>query len=412
MMTDKTWYALGNKLYCPYLPALATHYDVKVSSLKYWRKQLLIDINWIPDQGHAEEQRVFTRKEEEALARKLLGLADDGVPITNQIAAEVFRSFPGLAHNIVESHQLRDFNASNKYIRDFRRRYSIVLRRGHLKRRPKATPRAISDYREYVKHLTADPDIDHDHILNCDETYWHTTEQSKSTWARKGQDNVHIYTDANDKAGMTVLATIDYAANKLPLVFVAKGKCERCEKSQCGFSNPIGQSKPNPHSNEIHYTERTKNGWMDNKLWSKYLTNLRQLRPYKEQFAQDSKQNRIYLTCDQFPAHHDLNAENSAEKLNIELVPIPSGATDECQALDRRIFGSVKQQARAKTNRMIAQAVVDSLETETPPKIPRQTKAEACGLLIDIWEKLPKTQIDKAWSLSLNGRENGENEDV
>lgn len=228
----------------------------------------------------------------------------------------------------------------------------------------------------------------------------------------EGEDNVHIYTDANDKAGTTVLATIDYAANKLPLVFIAQGKSARCEKSQCGFSNPIGQSNPNPYSDEIHYTERTRKGWMDNTIWSKYLTNLRQLRPYKEQFNQDSKQNRIYLTCDQFPAHHDPNAEDVAEKMNIELVPIPSGATDECQALDRRIFGSVKQSARAVTNQKIAQAVVDSLETNTPPKIPRQTKAEACGLLIDLWGKLPKTQIDKAWTLSLYGRENGENEDV
>ena len=37
---------------------------------------------------------------------------------------------------------------------------------------------------------------------------------------------------------------------------------------------------------------------------------------------------------------------------------------------------------------------------------------ESCGVLINAWDHLAKSQIDKVWSLALHGRENGENEDV
>ena len=65
---------------------------------------------------------------------------------------------------------------------------------------------------------------------------------------------------------------------------IGKGETTRCEKSQFGFSNPIGQENPNPYSDIIHYTEHSKSGWMNEEIWKKYLTNLREQRQYDPQY--------------------------------------------------------------------------------------------------------------------------------
>lgn len=414
MMKDGMWYALSNGEYVPQYKQLSKFYNVPEDCLKKWRTQLLKDSNWVPDQGHAEKQRMFTPKKEAEIANTFLKCADNGIQMSNSTARYIFlhQDPQTLENQSVETQNRKKFRATDHYIRRFRKRHHISRLRAHLKRRPAADPEKITIYRDRLLELLRNSLISGDHVLNCDETFWHQNEQSPYTWGRTGQDNVHIYTNTNDKAGTTVLATIDYTGQKLPLVFIGKGKTRQCEMSQFGFSNPIGQSVPNPYSGTIHYTEHSKSGWMNSDIWTKYLANLRNLRPYNEQYPENAIQNKLYLTCDSFPTHHDGSSEIEAEKNNIELIPIPKGCTDECQALDRRLFGSIKQEARAHTSQVIANSVLDSIKSNVPVKINPQTKKESCELLINIWDKLPKSQIEKAWSLSLHGRENGDNEDV
>ena len=417
MKNDKTWYTLANPNFCPHLSEFSEHYNIPLHCLKYWRKHLVENINWVPDQGHAESQRVFTPEQEKEIANTILHHADNGVPICNDLARHIMLNINQQNININETEdtatsQQKQFAASVKYLRKFRKRHRLSRLHGHLKKRPTADFVAIEHFRQTLRDLMQNPSISGSHILNCDETFWHQTEQSKYTWGRTGQDNVHIYTDGNDKAGTTVLATIDSTGEKFPLVMIGKGTTTRCEKSQFGFSNPIGQENPNPHSDSIHYTEHSKSGWMNEEIWIKYLNNLREQLPYDLQYPENSIQNKIYLTCDSFPTHHDETSKSEAEKLNIEMIPIPKGCTDECQPLDRRIFGSVKQQGRAHAYKEVAKDIVESMNSNTPVAIRHQTKQESCGLLINLWEKLSKTQIQKAWTLSIYGQEKGENQDV
>ena len=108
-----------------------------------------------------------------------------------------------------------------------------------------------------------------------------------------------------------------------------------------------------------------------------------------------------------------MTSASVAEQCNIELIQIPPGCTDECQPLDRRVFGSLKQQARAHTSKEIGKILFNSMDPTTPDlQYKPQTKQDSVQLLINIWDNFSTSQIEKAWSLALNGRENGENEDV
>ena len=59
MKEDMTWYGLGMKT-SPPIQNLARHYDVKLDTMRYWRKMLLRNPSWKPDRAHAIDQRIFT----------------------------------------------------------------------------------------------------------------------------------------------------------------------------------------------------------------------------------------------------------------------------------------------------------------------------------------------------------------
>ena len=111
--------------------------------------------------------------------------------------------------------------------------------------------------------------------------------------------------------------------------------------SQLGFSNQIVQTDPNPYPQTIHYTTHSMNGWMNDIMFVQYLNMLWFHIPYDENYTGDSIENRLYLVCDLLPTHHGPVVRGEAEILNIELIIIPPGCTDEYQPLDRRIFGSM-----------------------------------------------------------------------
>ena len=56
-------------------------------------------------------------------------------------------------------------------------------------------------------------------------------------------------------------------------------------------------------------------------------------------------ESRIHLILDVYRAHFTESVRKHAENLNIELIPIPAGMTDEMQPLDLRIFGPLKRYA-------------------------------------------------------------------
>lgn len=68
---------------------------------------------------------------------------------------------------------------------------------------------------------------------------------------------------------------------------------------------------------------------MTKEIWSDYLNFIRSQIPYIENTDPQDAANRIFLICDAYSVHHSDISKELAAKLNIELIAVPKGATDE-----------------------------------------------------------------------------------
>ena len=164
-----------------------------------------------------------------------------------------------------------------------------------------------------------------DHVVNVDESSWHALPNNLLTWARTGAENVQIKTNTNEKLCMTVVCAITAARTKLPMTVVVKGKSVRsCAK--------LGDLTP-------HRACYSESGWMTSPLFAEYLMWVREF------YGDDEK---LYIVLDCYSAHKTDDIRKLAQTLNMELVFVPPGMTDELQPLDRYIFGAMKSIARRK----------------------------------------------------------------
>ena len=77
-----------------------------------------------------------------------------------------------------------DFECSNGYIYDFKKKYKFSSRRAHLKRRSDVSEAGVEAWRQQMQCLLEN--VDRDCILNCDETSWKLHPGNILTWARCG----------------------------------------------------------------------------------------------------------------------------------------------------------------------------------------------------------------------------------
>ena len=193
---------------------------------------------------------------------------------------------------------------------------------------------------------------------------------------------------------------------KLPLLIVARGKTCQCEKSQLGFSNPMVEENHHPCTTTIHYTTHSLSGWMTTGMFAQYLSMLRYYIPYDKHYPTDSIENKIFLICDSFHAHHTPVVRAEAERLHIKIVPIPEGCTDKYQPLDLKIFGCLKQGARAYISQENVKIIANSINTNTTPVIIEPTKQDSIRLLLELWDNLSSAIIHEAWQDAIDGIEN------
>ena len=99
------------------------------------------------------------------------------------------------------------FNASSKWIENFKKKHSFSRRKFHKKRRTKTKlSNIINLLRIVCKIFNNSPK---NKILNVDETCWCFQESGEYTWAETGTENVSIYSNVDEKSNFTYLATIN-----------------------------------------------------------------------------------------------------------------------------------------------------------------------------------------------------------
>ena len=169
-----------------------------------------------------------------------------------------------------------------------------------------------------------------------------------------------------EKDNFSTLCTITASGQKLPLQIIAKGKTERCERSQI---------MPGITEGENVWVTHSENGWSTIVTFCEYLENLRVHMGDK----------KIILLLDCYSVHRSQEVKEKASPLGIELIFIPPGMTDSCQPLDYRIFGALK-------------GIAKRLYRISENKYERE-KSVAVSEVIQAWKEISSTLIQKAWRL-------------
>ena len=221
-----------------------------------------------------------------------------------------------------ENFEVPDFNCSAGFIADFKYHHGFTSKVFHIKRRSIPNSEIEKKFLDEMRALFKE--VPPEFILNCDETGWKLFPKGILTWGEVGRDNTTRQANFNDRAQVTVLATISASKEKYPLLFIAQGRSKQVEDSQIG---DVG----------YHWRTSTESGWVNEEAFSFYLMKLREHVGHDE---------TLHLIMDLYPAHMKPEIKELAVSLNIKLYIIPAGATDLYQPLDRRVFGAMKAKAR------------------------------------------------------------------
>lgn len=267
--------------------------------------------------------------------------------------------------------EMDKFKCSATFITDFKKRNHISSRRLHYKRRPNVTAEDKIRWVSYVRQLLRD--VSHDLIINMDETHWQTFPNGILTWRMTGDDAVQVKIDGNEKQGLTVLASVTASGKKLPLLILAKGKTERCERTQL------------PEDLGSHFKFHSQSGWSTREVMMKYLEVLRGQFPAAQE---GDLPPRLHLILDMYASHRMDDVIAAANHMNIEFHFIPPGLTDEFQPLDRRVFGCLKAAGKTAFRHLYR-------------RNPEQKFSTRCAVecLVKAWDHLSSEVIDEAWGI-------------
>ena len=341
---------------------IARETGIPKSTLYSWRQHWIKNRCWRPtNSAHGVHRRIFTDEEEQTVSEYIFS---NFLLVNRAFTNQDFKDL--IMQAFLEKHKdgpVPEFSVSQGFIEDFKRRNFFSTRRAHPKKRPKRDPAKEELFLQRVKEIF--DTVDHDRILNVDETFWSCAPMDLTTWGRRGDEQVDVQLDAKEKEGLTVLACVTASCLILPLWLIAKGKTDACHEQ---LGDPQG-----------HLVAHSESGWTTVETFSQFLMSVR------ERFADDDP---IYLLLDLYSVHRSDEIKELAENLGIHLVFIPPGMTDHYQPLDRRVFGVLKQYMRLLWRK----------EYMTDP-LQRFSKRKAVQLLVPAWERISPQIIRSGWSV-------------
>jgi hypothetical protein len=344
------------------------------TTLSYWRKKIKENLDWTPWESlSGEHLKTFTDEQEQELADIVWERMTKHMLATNAEFREIATKFWG---TVETKHMLNLWTVETKttrcacvarFISLCKNVHKFSSRRSRFKSRSHP---GVSEIRKWIAEVTEYlMDKPRDDIINCDETYWLVLPKNLMAWAPTGAGSVYIRAEGGgaEKDRITVHASIKADGTKLLLLFIAQGRTVRVEETQIG--NVVE-----------HCRTHTANGWQTEESLRIYLDLLRDHIGGVGDGAV-----RIYLIADRYPAHMTDLVKQTAGELNIEMIHIPVSCADECQPLDRRIFGPFK--AEAKRRYRIGFQMREA-----------RGKIQACQDMIPVWNELCEYVTPSAWA--------------
>jgi hypothetical protein len=341
------------------------------------------DPSWRPSRrAYGIPRRIFSDDQEEILVERIrTAYLDRGLYYCDEdFRHDAFRFYEEVREQLEqeaatnpEARRRLDtlplFKASAPFIRDFRARHRLSLRRPALKRRCAAPLETQEAFIQRVQGLISR--YPHDRILNVDETNWRSVSPGFWTWATTGAPSVSCVIENNEKEGVTAIASVDAAGMKLPLTVIGKGKTLRCLRA---LDLPP----------EV-WTATSQSGWTTTDVMCRYFQLLREHLYHT---------GPLVILLDTYAAHRAAATRDAAARLQVELVFIPPGCTDRLQPLDRRIFGVLKAHARE---------IWRSHYHKTHGA--KTTRSMMAQNLLVSWERITQDIVQSAWDIFQEGWE-------
>lgn len=196
------------------------------------------------------------------------------------------------------------------------------------------------------------------------------------TITKCGADDVTCIFDAGEKECLTAICGITRSGIKLPVWIICKGKTPKCMDKF--LKSEILQQYYQNNDLVISFSE---SGWTTDELAIQYLTWL------KNDYA---KGNDIFLIWDCYSSHRSQATKDFASSNGIGMLFVPAGQTGTWQPLDFRIFGNLKNKAKARFD----ENDVVNFSLSAPQKI---NWAKSVELLLQCWGEIPEEDIINAW---------------
>lgn len=354
---------------CHKLTTIANKYNMKRKTLYNWKCKWKLNPAWKPydTSVHGTFHRIFDDDQEVLLSEFIQ---------SNYIDNDLYfsdKDFQSLCFDTLDQicanndDERPKFSCSPHFIKDFKDRNRFSSRRAHFKRRPDISDNdpKIQDFIDKTRDLIINARSKGEPVLNGDETQWQILPTNIKTWATKNAKEVKIATTENEKFHVTLMATITSEGDKLPCFMIAHGNNVEDETDQ--FGEDI-----NPES-----TSHSAKSYMTTDVFLRYLQFIRN---------QYTNNETIHLIVDSYSSHTSKFSIAKARDLNIDIVFIPNGMTDELQPLDYGVFSILKSIANAKLRNYMRQNIGSTIGIERSVKF-----------LFDSWEKVSKQTISDAW---------------
>lgn len=308
---------------------------------------------------------------------------ENGFAVSNRMLEEE-------ALKIATSIGILDFKASSMYIKRWKNRFNVSMRRGtnESQKLPDDYVEAASGFVQTIRSLRIKNDYTHFNICNMDQTMVRFDEPYARTNDIVGNNTIRIANTGCKKRGFTVALAAAASGHKFPAFIILK--------------EPTGRIPPRVMK-DLRIPNNVKvtcsvNGWMTSALMESWLNRI---------WGGNDDDVRRLIILDRASIHTPPDIREKIENLDTDLVLIPAGCTSLLQPADVSWMSPFKSALRREWACFIRQK-----RMTTSGNLKRPSRQDVVGFVSAAWEAVTEETIINSFkrcgiSNELDGSEDG-----
>lgn len=365
-------------------------------------KHFGIDRKRIRDWLSKEEILMANNHGEKKQARKL---ASGRRPLSEELDDALFEFFEkerengfAVSNRMLEDEALKiaasigllEFKASSMYIKRWKKRFNISMRRGtnESQKLPDDYVEAASSFLKTIRSFRIKNDYTHFNMCNMDQTMVRFDEPYSRTNDIVGKNSIRITNTGCKKRGFTVALAAAASGHKFAAFVILKEPAGRI---------PPRVMKELRIPNNVKVTCSVK-GWMTTSLMEVWLRKI---------WGENEDDVRRMLILDSAPIHTSPGIKEKIENLDTDLVLIPGGCTSILQPADVSWMSPFKSALRREWASFIRLKQMTS-----SGNLKRPSRQDVLGFVSAAWEAVSENTIINSFkrcgiSNELDGSEDG-----